>query len=203
MPKKFNVVVENSAPSQVKPAYSVETSSAILRDQGVKNIVDFGCGRLRNLSIFRKHFSQITLVDTKLQCERISSLFQSSPNLKLFPESQFLISHEKYDAIFVISVLHIIPNPQLRRHILSVLTTMLSTPGYLVVDVPTAERYYRHHQKEENKYQDGWVMGSGPNYTFYKNFVSIELDKLVQSTTGLNIFQKIQRDKHLIRIWHK
>ena len=68
MKKKFKIVVENSAPSQGKPAKSVAWASEILENLGVYRVVDIGCGRLRNLGTLRKFFSDITLVDTKLQC---------------------------------------------------------------------------------------------------------------------------------------
>src|SRR5208282_4590848 len=68
-----------------------------------------GCGRLRNLSIFRRFFSEIALVDTKLQCNRIADQVPRASAIRLLPIEEFAREKRKYDAVFIISVLHIIP----------------------------------------------------------------------------------------------
>ena len=60
------------------------------------------------------------------------------------------------------------PDKQTRTHLLEIAASKLHNPGYLVIDVPTGERYYRQRCSDFNKYKDGWVMGLGPIYTFYK-----------------------------------
>ena len=76
MPSKYQIRVENSAPSQHKTARSVILASNILQRLEAKSAADLGCGRLRNLPILTGRFNEITLVDTELQCQRITGLLR-------------------------------------------------------------------------------------------------------------------------------
>jgi hypothetical protein len=201
LPENFKIQVENSAPSQNQPAKSVRWSSPLLHSQGVTTIADIGCGRLRNLRLLSKYFREITLIDTQIQCERISHLVPRRKGIRLLTIEEFKRDRHSYDAVFVISVLHIIPKPRLRRELLSLASSKLHNPGALVIDVPSGEHYYRQHCTSENRYRDGWTMGNGSVRTFYKNFHSKELDLLVASCTGLTLETVKSEDKHLIRIW--
>lgn len=201
MPQKFIIQVENSAPSQSKPAKSVRWAAPLLRSEGVRSIADLGCGRLRNLRVMTKNFRNITLVDTQIQCNRIAGTLPHIHGIRLLPVEEFERDRSTYDAIFIVSVLHIIPKPNARRDLLRLAASKLNDPGIIVIDVPSGERYYRQHCTSENKYRDGWTMGSGSIRTFYKNFYSTELDSLVQSCTGLQLSLVKSEDKHLIRIW--
>ena len=75
--------------------------------------------------------------------------------------------------------------------------------GYLVIDVPCQENYYRHKCTAENVFNDGWVMGNGTYRTFYKNYSAKELDSLLNKRFSLEQFKKVWFDKHIIRIMKK
>lgn len=203
MPPKYAVQVENSAPSQGKPAKSVEWASQILKTEKVKSVVDLGCGRLRNLPVLQKYFKKIALVDTKFQCDRIAGLAAQYPTSQLMAIDNFTVDEKTYDAIFLISVLHVIDKLSVRKELLSIAKHKLREFGFLVVDVPTGIQYYRVHCTPDNKHGDGWVMGSGNVKTFYRSYSARELDKLVVSTTSFELYKKIWYDKHIIRIWQK
>ena len=201
MPTKYQIQVENSAPSQHRSARSVHWAAPILHGLGARSAVDLGCGRLRNLPILTRYFDEIVLVDTELQCQRIAGSVPSSRRFRLLTVAAFKSDTRVYDTVFLISVLHIIPGKKTRIRLLELATSKLHNPGYLVIDVPVGERYYRQQCSESNRYKDGWVMGVGPLYTFYKNYSSKELDDFIQSCTGFELHSKISIDKHLARIW--
>lgn len=203
MKSKYKIQIENSAPSQGKPAKSVLLSSAILKKLNVRSVVDLGCGRLRNFNVLRRYFPEITPVDTDLQCQRIRDLLQPHQRILLLSISEFEKNEKKYDAIFLISVLHVIDKPKQREKLLSIASSKLHNSGFLIVDVPTGERYYRQHCTNENKHGDGWVMGTGPVRTFYKNFYAEEFDDLIAACTEFRLYLKLSLDKHIIRIWRK
>lgn len=203
MNNKFVITVENSAPFQKKAAKSVIWAAKILSDIGVTRVVDIGCGRLRNLKVFRTFFSHITLVDTELQCKRIKNLVPNSKQVKLIDTEQFMQCKNKFHAAFLISVLHIISDKKLREQILSMAIEKLREPGYIVIDVPCGENYYRQKCTSENKYKDGWIMGKGQNCTFYKNYSARELDELLVNKMSLELCEKVWFDKHIIRIMKK
>jgi hypothetical protein len=195
------ISVENSAPSQNIPAKSVIIASEIIYKLGVRSIVDFGCGRLRNIPSLEKHFNKIILVDTKVQCDKIknNSLFKS--HYELYSTEEFANLNNTYDAIFLILVLHIVPEISVRKEILNIIPSKLSANGFLIVDVPTGEKYYRQKCNEKNRYNDGWIMGTGNIKTFYKQYSAIELDNFIIENSKLKLSQKINVDKHLIRIF--
>lgn len=199
--EQFRIKVENSAPSQTMPAKSVQWASPILQEQGVRSVVDLGCGRLRNLHILTKFFPKIKLVDTELQCNRIRELLIPSRGIKLLPINEFKSERKKYDSIFMVSVLHILPDPNERQELLKLAKKKVSPFGFLVVDVPTLESYYRQRCTEQNRFSDGWLMGTGIERTFYKNFHANELDDLVFSCTHFTLFKKVYVEKHIIRIY--
>jgi hypothetical protein len=203
MPPKYHIQVENSAPSQGKPARSVHWAASILKTENVKSVVDLGCGRLRNLKPLQDHFKDITLVDTRLQCARIASVGANLSSARLMTIDEFIKEDCTYDAIFLISVLHVLDQLALRRELLALAKTKLRKLGFLVVDVPSGIQYYRVHCTPENKYRDGWVMGAGNIKTFYRSYHAKELDKLVISSTAFELYKKTWFDKHLVRIWRK
>jgi trans-aconitate methyltransferase len=203
MPPKYHIQVENSAPSQGKPARSVCWATSILKAEGIYSVVDLGCGRLRNLRPLQDHFGDITLVDTPLQCARIATSGANLSSARLMTIDEFKAEDRTYDAIFLISVLHVLDQLSLRKELLALARCKLHNSGFLVVDVPSGIQYYRVHCTLANKYRDGWVMGNGSKKTFYRNYYADELDKLVLSSTFFKLYKKTWFDKHLIRIWQK
>jgi len=199
----YIIRVENSAPSQTQVARSVVSACEILASNRVARVVDLGCGRLRNLRVLEKHFPQIALVDTQLQCERISDLVSKRKGVRLFTTKEFEQTRSKYDAIFLISVLHVIDKPRARKRLVVLAHKKLKSGGYLVTDVPTGEAYYRRRCTSENTYGDGWVMGTGGVRTFYKNYSASEFDRLITSDTAFTLHEKISGDHHIIRIWRR
>ncbi|MDJ0901038.1 MAG: class I SAM-dependent methyltransferase [Xenococcus sp. MO_188.B8] len=197
---EFIIRVENSAPSQSKPAKSVLWASEVLQELGITNIADLGCGRLRNLIVFQNYFSEITLIDTDLQCNRVQYLIPEAENVKLITSSIFQEEEKLYEAIFLISVLHILPEPKMRNNLLNLAISKLAKPGFLVVDVPTGVSYYRKKCTNDRKCSDGYVMGNGRYRTFYKNFYAKELDTLLSINGHLKLYKKVYFDKHLVRI---
>jgi hypothetical protein len=203
MKKKYDIRVENSAPSQTRPAASVTWAAGSLAPEGVTSIVDLGCGRLRNLRIFREHFSDVTLVDTKLQCDRIAGKVPHDSSVRLLPIAEFAKEKREYDAVFIISVLHIIPELSDRKALLTLTRRRVRELGFLIVDVPSGEHYYSVHCTKNNRYRDGWVMGKGPIKTFYRNYKPEEIEGIVRSCTGFQLYRKASLAKHIVRIWQK
>jgi hypothetical protein len=200
---KFKIQVENSAPSQAQVAKSVVWASKVLASVGVANVADLGCDRLRNLIVFESYFPHITLVDTQFQCGRISKLVPKKKAVRLLSTKEFEENRSTYDAIFLISVLHVIDRPRMRKRLILLAYEKLTSSGYLVTDVPAGEAYYRKRCTSKNRYGDGWVMGNGSMRTFYKNYSASEFDRLVTTNTGFTFYDKISLDHHIIRIWQK
>ena len=121
--------------------------------------------------------------------------------IRLLSINELESEKRKFDAIFLISVLHVVDKPSTRKKLLWLAREKLSTPGFLIVDVPAGERYYRQNCTMQNRHGDGWVMGSGSIRTFYKTFGANEIDRLIESCTRLTLFKSTYIDKHIVRIW--
>jgi hypothetical protein len=106
-----------------------------------------------------------------------------------------------YDAIFFISVLHIIPDPKYRQRVVKMAAAKIRPGGFIVVDVPQSETYYNRRLKKLPRHKDGYLLRWGNHYTFYKSFYCNELDAMFQKIPGLKLFKKIHYCKHLIRMW--
>jgi hypothetical protein len=156
---------------------------------------------LRHFEILNEHFPHVTLVETELQCSRIRSAVPKRKGIRLLSTEAFASDARKYDAIFLISVLHIIPMPSTRREIIQLARSKLKKGGYLITDIPTGEAYYRHRCTKQNEYSDGWVMGTGNVKTFYKNFSARAADRLIASVDSFTLSSKVSVDHHIVRIW--
>lgn len=197
----YIIRVENSAPSQSQPAKSVSWAASLLGDLKVHSVADIGCGRLRNLPVLIRNFSKIMLIDTELQCNRIKSDVPHSKEVLLQSTDQFEKSSERFDAAFLISVLHIMPSRQRRFRLLETAFRKIKLGGFLVVDVPTGENYYLRRCGRHNAFRDGYLMGKSGTRTFYKLFSAKELDALVGGSANFHLIEVGSVDKHLCRIW--
>jgi SAM-dependent methyltransferase len=195
--------VENSAPSQTRSAKSVRWAAPLLEEKGVSSVCDYGCGRLRNLSIYRQHFDEITLVDTELQCSRIRPDAPDDEDITLSDSESFESTGTKFDAVFLVCVLHVIPHREERVRLLEEAQSHIEEGGFLLIDVPQGESYYLEKDKPENRYRDGILLSSGRYNTFYKNYHSEELDSLIKESTDIKFKFKKGISSHLVRVWEK
>lgn len=150
-----------------------------------------------------EYFEDITLIETGIQYERIRETVPKHDGLCLLTFEEFRGCDALYDAIFLISVLHIIPRPTDRREILKTINEKVKEGGYIVIDVPNSETYYQRRCNEENRFQDGWVMGSGRYRTFYKNFSAKELDGLLWDVLKAERIAANRQEKHVTRLLKK
>ena len=195
-----DIRVENSAPSQRRSAFSVRWAAPVLAKEGVTNIADIGSGTLRNLRTQEQSFDEITLVETQKRCELLRVSVAGKNHVRLLSTDDFLVDGAKYDAVFIISVLHIIPDPKFRQRLINASAKKIRPGGFIVVDVPQGETYYTRRFGELPRYKDGYLLRWGDHYTFYKNFYAEELDSMFTKIPS-HLFKKIHYCKHLIRIW--
>jgi hypothetical protein len=174
-----------------------------LASLGAREAVDLGCGRLRNLPVLEEHFPSVTLVDTELQCQRVRALLPTRDGVELVSLDEFRDRNARYGVVFLIAVLHTVDRPSVRKALLQAAAFKLRARGFLVIDVPTGEHYYRVRCSKANRHGDGWAMGSGPVRTFYRSFDAKALDRLVAKTESFELYERKSIDKHIVRIWRK
>lgn len=176
-------------------------AAPILAKEGVKRIADIGSGTLRNLRVQERNFEEIGLVETEKRSQMLRADVIGKNHIQLQSTKEFEEGHAIYDAIFFICVLHTIPEPKYREKLVKLAATKIRSGGFIVVDVPQSETYYKRRQKRLPQYKDGFLLRWGDHFTFYKNYYSKELDALFEKIPNIQLFDKIHYCKHLIRIW--
>ena len=131
--------------------------------------------------------------------ELAGDLYQQAKARKCYKTDDWAETKIKYDAVFLISVLHTIPYPKQRKSIVELCRDKLKKNGYLVFDTPQSEGYYRNAVGKSD-FNDGWAIRRGGTHTFYKNYYAKELNELFESV-GLTKYEVIRRSHHLIRIY--
>jgi hypothetical protein len=204
MPSMPKIIVENSAPSQGRPAEAVRWSAPLVIKEGATSAIDIGCGRLRNLPILKNKFRELCLFETRRQIERQNLIKLQSKTISVVSWEERGSASRMFDAAFLISVLHIVPSMRTRRALTKFAVDRLAPGGFLITDVPNHETYYARRCSTENQHLDGYLMRWGESsYTFYKNFSAVEFDQFILLDQRLSLFAKHSYDKHIIRIWRK
>lgn len=192
---------ENSAPSQTIPSKSSFWIINLINQKQIKTMLDFGCGRLRNENAFSKTKCIISVLDTKEQIKRLEKNNLMNYTTYIFEEDS--LPKNSFDLVVLISVLHIIPDKSTRNKVLKMAYNSLKDGGYLFVDVPTGERYYRQKCSENNRYKDGFLLQHGKSYTFYKNYHAKELDEFVFRSIPIKKISGPYFEKHICRLYKK
>jgi 2-polyprenyl-3-methyl-5-hydroxy-6-metoxy-1,4-benzoquinol methylase len=176
----IEICVENSAPSQKRSTKSLTILANRLSQEKIKCIADYGFGRLRNLDSLLSLTEDVTLVDVSAQIERMINAIPERLRRKTYTPDKFFQLKRRYDLITCIAVLHIVPEPRLRKKILRQLRAKLKPNGKLIVEIPRQESYYADESKFE-KFNDGILLGKGIKKTFRKKFLSAEVNALILS----------------------
>lgn len=177
-----------SAPMQVKPIPIAEELCRYWKNKGYKEVIDVGCGKLRNSLVLANHFLLwICDFPEQLRDPRVKNRLgrlKKSPNFKgiIYPcklEEGLL----NVDAAFICFVLHTIPEERLRVQLIKATMKNLKSPHEIFVAVPCGERYYRDRMKEENQFNDGFLFNSGyAQKTFYREYSAGQIDNFMRES---------------------
>lgn len=160
----------------------VSKSAKIIKDNYKQpiNILDYGCGKLRNSKYLLNKGFQISILDTTNQ---ISSLNES--DLKLFKNTYIvddinLNNINKHKVILCSFVLNVIPTENERLDVLNNIYSLLEDNGSLYLEVRT--KNFIKTAKTKEVYNDGYVLGKGNVKTFQKGFDKTDLINLLNQT---------------------
>jgi SAM-dependent methyltransferase len=187
---RFDVVVKvtDSAPTFPGPAPGLDKVATVLRERGIMRILDFGAGKLRNtLYLLRRHWGfNLNAVEFK-ECfetpearKNLASAERFAGSFRLEYPSQFLSNGERYDAVLLINVLSVIPDPRDRRRVLSECASRLGTGGLLFWMSQHDEPHYYPGVTQRLRLNDGWCYSLHQrSQTFFHEFTTGEIDALV------------------------
>jgi len=208
--KKIIIRPEYSAVATKNPDRPSRAAQAVIEDfkeKKVKKVVEIGCGLLANTPHILNAFPFVILVDTKYQYQRIKGkldeLSSVSPSFKKFIDTNsFQNEGLRLDGAIVINVLHVLPTVRGRIRLLTNIHQNLKEKGFIFIDVPHNETYYRDLVKTAKSHKDGYIMKRGNYFTFYKNMTFDELNGYTDKA-GYKLIRRIYLDHRITFVCQK
>ncbi len=163
-----------------RPSRAVQAATEAFKQENLNKVAEIGCGLLANTPHILDSFPFVILVDTKAQYQRIKNKLDDLKSIyssyKEFMDVESFLNKElQLDGAIIINVLHILPLITKRIELLNGVHRNLKKRGFIFIDVPSNETYYRNIVKTAKPYEDGYIMSRGNYYTFYKNMTLEEL----------------------------
>lgn len=168
--------------------------------------LDYGCGKLRHSILLYYKCSQLVVIDSNIQLERIQRISNQEisvieyiknymPNAKAIPLHDINIIYKKYDFILCTNVLSAIPSLDERIVVINNIKKYLKPKGKALISVQYRNSYFNTYKNNENakRYLDGWLIKRGVNYSFYGLIMPNDLIKLCINH-GLKILNKNLHD---------
>lgn len=144
-------------------------------------VLDYGCGKLRNSKYLLNEGFDVSILDTSKQISSLSKI-----DLNLFKDIYELDNLDlnnirKYKSILCSFVLNVIPNENDRLTALNNIYSLLSNDGTLYLEV--RGKGFLKNAKSKIEYNDGYILGLGKTKTFQKGFNKDDLNKLISKTS--------------------
>jgi 2-polyprenyl-3-methyl-5-hydroxy-6-metoxy-1,4-benzoquinol methylase len=164
----------------------------------VSSTLDFGCGKLRYLDEISATTDHLFVTDSDVQLNRqqrlldqttsIVELARGSNKWSALSLKHLYAEHFRFDRIFCLNVLQIIPSPRLRRSILRRLRARLKPAGELVVVVQYRNSDFARMSKLPNarRYRDGMVLTFSRGVSFYAFIKPARLAQMI-AAAGLKV----------------
>ncbi len=176
------VDLTKSAPNQFKPFPRIYDLCDYWKVKGYKEIIDIGCGYLRNSLVFVDYF-RLWICDYPQQMQsqvfskRLSCLKAHRNFMGIIEPHQLPYERLKVDAVVLAYVIHTLPEEKMRIEIIDNAIRNTKHPHEIFIAVPNGERYYRQHMNASNKFNDGHLRNAGNGRkTFYRGYSAEEID---------------------------
>lgn len=195
---------ELSAIASSPPARSLALAASVLAPSASK-VADVGCGFMQGTKELLKYHNSVYAIDTVAQQTRIAGRItecEAHPSFSGFRSSDsFSKSRLRLHGAYVVNVLHTLPTVKRRVELLEAVRRNLTAGGFVVVDVPYYEWYYKKRMVAENAYKDGFVFSHGAEkYTFYRFTTIDELDQWA-AAAGFAFDFRLTTNHHWIRVY--
>jgi hypothetical protein len=196
-----------SAPNQIRAFPGIGELCKHWEEKGYREVIDVGCGRLRNSLVLVRHFA-LWICDFAEQLRnpsvsnRLAEL-AASPNFRGTVEAEELENRRlEADAAVLAFVLHTLPEERLRVQLISNAVKNTRPPHEVFIAVPNGEYYYRQRMGDHNRLNDGFVFGMGKDKTFYREYSSTQIDRFM-GALGFRVGTAFPADKKNQRTYLK
>lgn len=178
-----NIIIDVTLSADPRlPCNNVITSLvALLREEGVKRIIDFGAGGLRHaLPLLHAGFEvcAVEFEETFIRpiCAKYLSAAEVDPRFSLIHPRDFIQDCRKFDAALLCYVVQIMPVEQERKLALKQLYRKLREDGYLLYMSKFVNRF--DEMPAKHKVSDGfYTLPDHQHHSFYREFTAEETHK--------------------------
>ena len=173
------------------PAFDVEIDglsdvAAEFRSRQFTDILDFGAGKLRNAFYLNRKGFKVWAVefkeafDTPVAKKRLARAEKSKGLFILWYPRKFLEFKGFVDAVILVNVANVVPEPSDRKRILKECAARLRKGGLLLWMSQHGEPHYRPGVTARLRLNDGWCYGLHRRYqSFYREYQIPDIRALV------------------------
>jgi SAM-dependent methyltransferase len=191
LPKRRIVIdVTRSVPVYSSPVPGLADVAAELGRRGLKRIIDFGAGKLRNAKYLlqSRHSFKVFAVEFEECYQTPKAATMLSAIRKRYGDEFFLLKYPNpflrhkatFDAALFINVASVMPNARERLRALREIATRLRSGGLFLWMTQYGEPHYRPGVTQRLKVGDGWAYNLHQHYqTFYKEWQIPEIQKVM------------------------
>jgi hypothetical protein len=184
---------------------SKELLRLLSRFQRVARTLDFGCGKLRYLSEILDTTDHLYVTDSEVQLTRTQRLFGQMTSIRdlvrlsnawsVLSLKELYCGDVRFNRIFCLNVLQVIPFRPLRQAILRRLANVLDNNGEIVVVVQYRNSDFSRMSRMENAspFEDGMLLRFSRGVSFYAFIKPPVLEQMVREA-GLTITHKHVHD---------
>lgn len=203
----ITIELTRSAPNQIKPFPRIEELCAHWEQKGYQEVIDVGCGWLRNSLVLVNHFS-LWICDFPQQfrnpivTKRLAEL-TTNPNFRgVLEPDELRKGHVQADAAVLAFVLDTLPEERLRVKLINNTVKNTRPPHEIFVAVPNGEYYYRQRMGEHNRFNDGYLFSVREYRTFYREYSARQIDAFM-AQLGFTVGRVFTADKKNQRTYLK
>ncbi len=166
-----------STSREIKPSKATkEMVLPFFVGQGIRKVLDYGCGRFLRDSVYLAENSLIVdAIDLPEQLGRINPLLiQKIQNLSDAPVQS------DYDAVLLNFVLQVLPFENQREEVLNKAISLVKSGGYLVLSLRNKSEIKCNFAKKKGiPYNDGFVIQNGIHKTFVRGYTKKEMEEII------------------------
>ena len=188
----FTIRSENAARSMAQP------SGVLIRwiasQQTANHALDYGCGKLRYSGALAQRCKNLTLVDSKVQLNRVQKLGDETttvyeyaashwPHARVLAVEEFEQDSQLYDLVLCANVLSAIPNVEIRSHVLSLLAEALKPGGTCLFVAQYRNSYFKEVAASPRAipHLDGWLVTTPGRNAYFGILSKDKLESLASS----------------------
>jgi 2-polyprenyl-3-methyl-5-hydroxy-6-metoxy-1,4-benzoquinol methylase len=193
-------------PSEITAKPPSRASSYVLqliRDIGhVRNVLDYGCGKLRYAKVLASISDSLTLVDSERQLDRVACIAGAETTVRtlaarLFPEARIQSiaqfqreNRPRFDFALCANVLSAIPSLRARMDALASVRCRLKRRGTLLLINQHSNSFYSAtgQRGDAIRHLDGWIIPRGETASYY-GLINRAKAKAILESAGFKIME--------------